>query len=96
LFLSNRGNPFDRSSINKCVITSVIKTTKIKKHVSAYSFRHSIATHLLANKVDIMYIAQLLGHASLNTTQRYTRVEISDLKKVHSLTHPREKSLRDN
>ena len=96
LFLSNRGNSFDRSSINKCVITSVIKTTKIKKHVSAYSFRHSIATHLLANKVDIMYIAQLLGHASLNTTQRYTRVEISDLKKVHSLTHPREKSLRDN
>jgi site-specific recombinase XerD len=47
----------------------------------------------LKNKVDIRYIAQLLGHSSLNTTQCYTHVEISDLKRIHSLTHPREKSL---
>jgi len=93
LFLSNRGNPFDRCSINKCVIRSVLRNVKIKnKHISFYSFRHSVATHLLKNKVDIRYIARLLGHSSLNTTQRYTHVEISDLKKVHSLTHPREKT----
>jgi len=92
IFLTNRGNPFNRSSINKCVIRSILKHSKIKnKHISFYSFRHSLATHLLSEKVDITYIAQLLGHKSLNTTQRYTHVEISDLKKVHSLTHPREK-----
>lgn len=91
LFLSNRGVPFNRSTLNKCVIASVMNKTGIQKHISAYSFRHSVATILLGNKVDIMYIAKLLGHESLNTTQRYTRVEISDLKRVHSLTHPREK-----
>jgi site-specific recombinase XerD len=62
------------------------------KHITFYSFRHAVATHLLKHKVDIRYIAELLGHSSLNTTQRYTHVEISDLKKIHSLTHPREQA----
>ncbi|MBN2365811.1 MAG: tyrosine-type recombinase/integrase [Calditrichaeota bacterium] len=91
VFLSNTGNPFEKCSLNSSVIAPIMKNAKIGKHISAYSFRHSIATHLLENKVDIMYIARLLGHKSLNTTQRYTRVEISDLKRVHSLTHPRER-----
>ena len=55
-------------------------------------FRKSMtATHLLRNKVYIMYIAQLLGCASLRTTQKYLHVEISELKKLHSLYHPQEK-----
>ena len=90
LFLSQRGNPFNKSTINKSVIGSVAKRTKLQKPVSCYTFRHSVATHLLKNKVDIMYIASLLGHASLRTTQKYLHVEISDLKKMHSLYHPRE------
>ena len=89
LFLSQRGNPFNKSTINKSVMRSVVQ--KMNKHVSCYSFRHAVATHLMRNKVDIMYIAKLLGHASLRTTQKYLHVEISDLKKMHSLYHPREK-----
>jgi site-specific recombinase XerD len=90
LFLSKRGNPFDKSTINKTVIKSVLRNINIKKHVSCYTMRHSIATHLLSNNVSIMHIAKLLGHSSLKTTQNYLKIEISDLKKMHSLYHPRE------
>ncbi len=91
LFLSQRGNPFNKSTINKAVMRSIIKTSGIRKHISCYTFRHSVASQLLRNKLDIMYIAKLLGHASLKTTQRYLTIDVSDLKKMHSLFHPRER-----
>ena len=92
LFLSQRGNPFNNTTINKSVMRSVAKKLENKKYLSCYSMRHAVATHLLANNVDITYIAKLLGHSSLKTTQRYLRVEIGDLKKMHSLYHPRERN----
>ena len=64
-----------------------------EKRISCYSFRHSTATDLIANGVDIAYVAQLLGHASLETT-RYLKIEIGDLKKMHALFHPREHDSR--
>jgi len=64
---------------------------KISKPVTCHVLRHTCATHLLAGGADIRYIQQLLGHASLATTQIYTRVEISDLQKAHRKYHPREK-----
>lgn len=90
LFLSGRGNPFDRSSINKTVMRSVGRTLADSKRVSAYTFRHSVATHLLANGLDVVHIAELLGHRSLRTTQRYLTIEIADLKRLHARLHPRE------
>ena len=90
MFLTKRGNPFNKTTINKTVIQSIRDKLKFNKHVSCYVFRHTVATHLLANKVDITYIAKLLGHSSLKTTQKYLRIEISDLKKMHRLYHPRE------
>ena len=90
LFLSERGRPFNRETLNRCVITQVMKYVKINKKVSCYTFRHSVASHLVKNKVDIRYVSQLLGHESLKTTQKYVHLEISDLKKMHSLYHPRE------
>ncbi len=93
LFLSQRGNAFNKSTINKSVMRSVERKIKINRSISCYCFRHAVATHLLRDKVDIMDIAQLLGHSSLKTTQKYLHVEISDLKKMHSLYHPREKQL---
>ena len=91
LFLSQRGNPFNKTTINKSVMRAVTRKLGGKRYLSCYSLRHGIATHLLANRVDITYIARLLGHASLRTTQRYAHVEIGDLKKMHSLYHPRER-----
>ena len=92
LFLSQRGNPFNNTTINKSVMRSIAKKLDKKKYLSCYSFRRSIASHLLAGNVDITYIAKLLGHSSLRTTQRYLRVEIGDLKKMHSIYHPRERN----
>jgi len=92
LFLSQRGNPFNNTTINKSVMRSVAKKLDKKKYLSCYSFRRSVASHLLAGNVDITYIAKLLGHSSLRTTQRYLRVEIGDLKKMHSFYHPRERN----
>ncbi len=94
LFLSGRGNPFDRSSINKTVMRSAAMALACGKRVSAYTFRHSIATHLLANGLDVVHIAELLGHRSLRTTQRYLTIEIGDLKRLHALVHPRERGAR--
>ena len=63
----------------------------IKKHVTCHTFRHSVATHLLKGGADIRHIQALLGHASLQPTERYTRVEMSDLMEVMRRAHPRGK-----
>ena len=91
LFLTQFGNPFDRKSINKSIMKPIQRKLNLKKNLTVYSFRHAVATHLLHHKVDVTYIAQLLGHRSLNTTQQYLKIEIGDLKKMHALYHPREK-----
>ena len=90
LFLNERGQKFNRDTLNKCVMRQVMKNNRINKKVSCYTFRHSLATHLVKNKVDIRYVGQLLGHESLRTTQKYVHLEISDLKKMHAMYHPRE------
>jgi integrase/recombinase XerD len=89
LFLTQFGNPFDRKSINQWVMRPIQQKLKLKKNITVYSFRHALATHLLQHNVDVSYIARLLGHRSLNTTQQYLKIEIGDLKRVHGLYHPR-------
>jgi integrase/recombinase XerD len=90
LFLSQRGNKFNRDTINSCVIGTVLKGVLLDKKVTCYTFRHSVATLLIKRGVDIRYVSELLGHSSLHTTQKYCHLEISDLKKMHALYHPRE------
>jgi integrase/recombinase XerD len=88
LFLANRGGWMDPSTLNKIVQTWA-KKARVRKRVTCHTFRHSVATHLLRGRADIRHIQALLGHASLQTTERYTHVEISDLQDVIRRAHPR-------
>ncbi|MBN2545215.1 MAG: tyrosine-type recombinase/integrase [Spirochaetes bacterium] len=89
LFLNNRSTPFNRQTLNK-LMNRLTKNLGLKIKVTCYTYRHSIATHLIQNKVDIRFVQELLGHESIKTTQRYCHLTITDLKKVHALYHPRE------
>lgn len=63
----------------------------LKKNVTTHMMRHSFATHLLRHGADIRHVQAMLGHENLDSTKIYTKLEITDLKKVHQKTHPRER-----
>lgn len=73
------------------MVRSSCKEAGITKSVSTHTFRHSCATHMLKNGAPIRHIQEMLGHESLESTQIYTKVTISDLKKIHARHHPGEK-----
>jgi len=88
LFLGAQGGVITRRSAND-IVHYWVKKARVKKTVTCHTFRHSVATHLLKGRADIRHIQKLLGHRSLSTTERYTRVEIEDLKQVIARAHPR-------
>lgn len=88
LFLQARGGKLDRATTAR-IVACRTSDAGVKKHVTPHTFRHTVATHLLKGRADIRHIQALLGHASLATTQRYTRVEVSDLRRVVERAHPR-------
>lgn len=90
LFVGERGARLHRAVVGR-TIAHWARTAGIKKHVTCHTFRHTVATHLLKGRADIRHIQALLGHASLRTTEIYTRVEISNLKEVVRRAHPRGK-----
>lgn len=90
VFVSYTGKPLDRGNISR-VVRVHAKQAQFKKHITPHSLRHSCATHMLKNKASLRHIQTLLGHKSLEATQRYTRIEISDLKRAHQKYHPRER-----
>ena len=90
LFLTINGTKISENRVWQ-LIKVYSKKTKIKKNITTHTFRHTCATLMLKNKANIRHIQELLGHSSLEATQVYTRVTITDLKEVHSKCHPREK-----
>lgn len=90
LFLSMRGGRLSKNVLWE-IVKRCTKKTRIKKNISPHTFRHTCATLMLRNKANIRHIQELLGHASLDSTQVYAQVSITDLKEVHAKCHPREK-----
>jgi len=90
LFLSNRKNRFSRVGVWKIIKKYALKAG-IDKAVTPHSFRHSFATHMIEGGADLRTIQELLGHASITTTQIYTQVDKDYLISIHREFHPRER-----
>ncbi len=83
VFPSNRGGKLTERTAQK-VFENALKKSGIKKEATFHSLRHSFATHLLENGVDVRYVQELLGHANIRTTQLYTKVTNPSLKNIKS------------
>ncbi len=90
LFLNSRGTRLSRQSAWRIVVENA-KRAKIENRISPHALRHSFATHLLDGGADIRVVQELLGHASVTTTQIYTLITIDKLRESYSLAHPRAK-----
>ncbi len=88
LFLNQRGTRLSRQSAWQFVLNAA-NAAGISGKVSPHVFRHSYATHLLDGGADIRVVQELLGHASVTTTQIYTLITIDKVRETYSLAHPR-------
>lgn len=88
LFITSKGKQLDRWTVWKMVKQYALQAG-ITKNISPHTLRHSFATHLLDNGADLRVIQEMLGHASIGSTDRYTHVSRSHLKKTFDAYHPR-------
>ncbi len=88
LFISNKKNKFDTSAIERLIKKTGIKAG-INKNITPHVLRHTFATSVLRNGGDIRFIQQILGHASLATTQIYTHIDDNTLKEMYEMHMPK-------
>jgi integrase/recombinase XerD len=89
VFLNTRSGPLTRQGIDLVVHKRALIVGIDRKRISAHVFRHSCATHMLAHGADIRVVQELLGHASIATTQLYTAVSVTTLQREYQDAHPR-------
>lgn len=88
LFLNIRGNRLSRAGFQK-LLRRIVHSAGIERRVTAHTFRHSFATHLLEGGADLRSVQEMLGHSQISTTQIYTSVDREYLREVHRTFHPR-------
>jgi integrase/recombinase XerD len=91
LFLNSRGRPLSRQSA-WAVIRAAAHRAGVDEQIGPHTLRHSFATHLLDGGADVRTVQELLGHASVSTTQIYTLVTVDRLREVYATAHPRARS----
>jgi integrase/recombinase XerD len=88
VFVSRGGKPLGREML-WILVKKYVKRAGLNAKVSPHTLRHSFATHLLAGGADLRTVQELLGHASIRTTQQYTHVDRDRLRAIHKKFHPR-------
>jgi integrase/recombinase XerC len=90
-FLGQRGGPLQRRQANR-ILEAMSKKAGLPTAVSPHVLRHSFASHMLQSGADMRAVQELLGHARLSTTQRYTHLDLAQLTRAYDKAHPRAKS----